>query len=246
MSNSIVGVKYIGAKESKSDNVAGTNAVWKSGEVLNFSSDIAKQLIAYTGVFEIADPDPNASTYIGKVKQDKTADVVPFVNINAMDANALAIYARLNFNQTIDIAAPIQDLRNQVQNFMVQDNLDQLDAEQKASKKQTQSISLDVDEAEYQAYLHGIVELKLVPVSEQLTANEPDISAQIKSEIEVESETHVEAIKSENVDDLELAELVAKMDKKSLLAFARQNKLKFSNTFTEDKLRTLILEGVKA
>jgi hypothetical protein len=102
----------------------------------------------------------------GKKSKGIIHEPTPFINLNEMDINTLAAFARVEFNQTIDPASDIADARLKVLGFMTNASLD-AEAERlqaiKDAKENTHYIGLEVSEEEYQAYIAGWSILKLVP-----------------------------------------------------------------------------------
>ena len=167
MKTNLVGIRYIGRKPQKTDNVADTGAVWQPGQVINFPMDVARKFLSHNNVWAMVDVDPNAETHMGgKKTKATTIEPVPFVNINEMDINTLAAFARVEFNQTIDVSSDIADARNKVLGFMTNAALDaEADRLQAIAdaKSNTHYIGLEVGEEEYQAFIAGWSVLKLVP-----------------------------------------------------------------------------------
>lgn len=172
MASKLVGVKYIGGKAKKVDNVASTGAEWVPGQVINFNIEIANKLLVHKTVWELCDVDPNGDTYIGNKKATgPVIDPVPFVNLHEMDINALAAFAKVEFNQAVDISLPIESARNLVHGFMSNRTADDLASLNKPAPKNT--IGIEVNDAEYEAYIAGELVLKLVPAS-YIGPNTPD------------------------------------------------------------------------
>jgi hypothetical protein len=167
----IVGIRYIGSKPTKTDNVAGTGAVWKPKEVINFSSSLAALLLVHAGVFALTDVNPKGATYMGNGKKvgGKQEEPVAFANISGMEAKELDAYARLNFNRGIDLKADIKESRKIVMGWMSNATLDEEADRLKAAAANKLSITLEVTDLEYEAYQAGTLALKLVPV----VVNEP-------------------------------------------------------------------------
>lgn len=51
----MISVKYIGNKDEKFDNVAGTNLVWGKGEVIDVEDQVARKLVRYTDTWVAVD-----------------------------------------------------------------------------------------------------------------------------------------------------------------------------------------------
>lgn len=170
MLNNIVGIQYIGTKPSKTDNVANTGAVWTPRQVHNFSSAIAEKLLKHPSVFALAEISAEGATYMNDAPKASAPQKEPiaFVNINNMDSKALAAYARLNFNRTLDDKEKPEVLRTLVSKLMSNATLDEiqeelLEQERKASTREVEFIGLEVSQEEYALYQTGDLVLKLVP-----------------------------------------------------------------------------------
>lgn len=270
MASQLVGVKYIGGKTKKVDNVANTGAEWVPGQVINFNIEIANKLLVHKSVWEIVDVDPNGDTYIGSKKAaGAVVDPVPFVNLHEMDINALAAFAKVEFNQAVDISLPIESARNLVHGFMSNRTMDDLATLNKPSDKH--SIGIEVNEAEYQAYIAGELVLKLVPAgytgqnvpeltNEPIPAQEPStenteppaveaLAATIESseptgETSGNQSAADETAKVDTISDLK-ADLDL-LDAKQLREMCKQSGIPYSNTMPAEKLREKILAAASA
>lgn len=249
MAENITGIRYIGNKPVKTDNVANTGATWQPQEVVNFSSSIAALLLVHVGVFEMADVNPNGATFMGGGKKVGGRDQEPiaFANINDMDVKQLDAYSRLNFNRGIDLTANIEVSRNIVISYMTSATLDE-EAErviEQSANNGNKMIALEVGEAEYEAYLHGILELRLVPVKKPKADFAP-IDVVLAEEravlIGVAGKTPEAPASAAPTEALPtLPELLASLNKKDLITLAKENKIGVSNTMTEEKLREKLL-----
>lgn len=267
MANSnIVGVKYIGGKTQKEDNVAGTGAVWVPGQIINFTQDVASKLIYHKDVWELTSANPNGETYLGSKKNPALAiEPMPFININEMDAGSLVAYARVEFNRVLDAGADIEALRKEVHGLMVNQTLDEIhDTKEKPA---FYSISLQVTEVERDAFLAGELILRLVPkldtgsaVPEQVNSqantaqDEPPASQDEVGETNTasnESESQTEEAPAEPTQeaaqDEPLEVTLSKLDKKALREMCKDFGIPVANTMTEEVLRDKLLAkaGVK-
>lgn len=271
MANSnIVGVKYIGGKPRKEDNVAGTGAVWVPGQVINFTQDVASKLVQFNTVWELVGANQNGETYLGSKKNPALAiEPVPFININEMDAASLVAYARVEFNKVLDAGTEIEALRTQVHGLMVNQTLDE--AETSNQKEQLYKISLQVTRSERDAFLAGDLILRLVPKFDQAPALPVILKAEMLDGIgltdlqpsnvivlesnddiatinkptteplnEQSTATEADNAQSDNQDE-PLEVTLAKLDKKALREMCKELGIPVSNTMSEEVLRNKLL-----
>lgn len=271
MANSnIVGVKYIGGKPRKEDNVAGTGAVWVPGQVINFTQDVASKLVQFNTVWELVGANPNGETYLGTKKNPALAiEPVPFININEMDAASLVAYARVEFNKVLDAGTEIEALRTQVHGLMVNQTLDE--AETANQKEQLYNISLQVTESERDAFLAGDLILRLVPKLDEGPAVPVIFKAEMlegigltdlqpSNVIVLESNNNIATITKPTTEPLNeqstttetanaqvenqdepLEVTLAKLDKKALREMCKELGIPVSNTMSEVVLRNKLL-----
>lgn len=244
----IVGVQYIGTKPHKTDNVLGTSAVWKPEEVINFDGESAKAFAQYSSVFKVVESDPKGLIYTlkGKGNASQDVDALPFTNLDDMDKTSLLTFARYHFNVTLDGDGDEESLRADIGQLMKINTLNDAQAvsEDNALVDGGGVISLQVNEEEYQAYLHGVYELKLVPIE----ADGDDLETEIETETETETESEAEAEAEQGESDeaeQTLPELLDSLDKKDLIELANENKLDIpaavKRTTNLKKIREFIL-----
>jgi hypothetical protein len=244
----LLGVRYIGTKPQKNDNVLDSGAIWKPNEVINFNEWAALKLIVHKQVWEIANVDHNARTIVvadKKAKQDvRKHEPAMFSDVNSMDKEQLHKFARLNLLRQMPSDLSVDELRTQVKSLVtmqsIDDQLNIFESNQSGKFK----LSIVVEEPEYEAYLHGILALKLVPVGgDESTLHDSD-----SSEVSQDGLTEDMTADTDNVDEIEsstiteepeeaeneeavptLSELLEKMDKESMIALASNMKVKLTN-----------------
>lgn len=164
----IVGVRYIGSKQRKEDNVLNTGVFWVPGQVINFDAASAATLAQHTGVWEITDVDHDAETkVVGTVKKaagdPRKYEPQTFANVNAMDKEQLHAFARTTLlRQLPDFET--DKLREEVKSLLTLNFLD--DQQGLAAAKNPEDkliISLHVSQEEFNAFESGELVLKLVP-----------------------------------------------------------------------------------
>lgn len=124
-------IEYIGKKDQKTDNVAGTETVWNgTGDVQEVSDPIAvEKMLAHPDVWALAQGEPrrepkkakpvgrvitNPPSRVAKKDQEEDEDAPPVVNFGRLNTNALAAYARKHFNVEVDRKQDIQVIRAEV------------------------------------------------------------------------------------------------------------------------------------
>lgn len=169
MSN-IVGVRYIGSKQLKVDNVLNTGVSWVPGQVINFDAVSAATLAQHVGVWAITDVDHNAETKVVSTVKKSASDPrkfepQTFANVNAMDKEQLHAFARTSLmRQLPDLET--DNLREEVKSLLTLNFLDDQQGLSDAKKpKESLIISLHVSQEEFKAFESGSVVLKLVPKS---------------------------------------------------------------------------------
>lgn len=267
MSNKLVGIRFIANKDLMEDTVTNSGAVWTQGQVLNFSANLAIQLLNHPDVFELADLDPDADTFLGKVTKGGSIEPVSFININAMDEKALAAYSRMEFNKNVNLenGRTLEEIRSEVFSYMTNANLDLEAIDKTRLLASGMILEKEVTVEEYKAVLEGVLVLKLVPAvaistNPSFTGGNADdlldrqgavidlIDTNTAAEVltsDTEAETAAEkpAIAEES---LTLPELVAKLDKEELRAFAKQESVPYANSMNEDQLRAKLIRDLTA
>jgi len=247
----IVGIRFIANKDLMEDTVANSGATWVKDQVNNFSENLAILLLAHPDVFELAEVDADADTYIGKRTTAGSIVPVSFVNLNAMDAPQLAAYARLEFNRNVNLedGRTVDQIRSEVNGYMTNNNLDR-----EASEKVLSSglmLEKEVTAEEYQAVLDGVLVLKLVAIKPQAQHNAGNNSlppdATVLDDVlkpAVEVETVAETATNEAnyaIEALTLQDLLLSLDKSGLIAFAKQENVTYANSMNVEQLRAKLM-----
>lgn len=251
----ITGVRYVGKKDRQEDTVCKTGAVWKPGQVHNFSEDIAKRLLVHTDSFERADISMSGGTFMsrgGDAGRAKNHDVAAFVNLTGMGTAQLAHFARLNFGRQITTDGKDEDqIRRDVHTLMINANLDDeaLRREDEATNDGRISVPYMATAEEYAALNDGTVKLALVPAEIMLADAEPTSGEAEGSD----GDTGDASKKPDGDGDAgeagqppTLTELLQTLEKPQLMDFARQEGISFSNNIPADKLREKIFAELSA
>ncbi len=168
MSN-IVGVRYIGSKKLKVDNVLNSGASWFPGQVINFDAASASRLAVHNDVWELTDVNYDAETVV----LDKTKKVggdprknepAVYADVNSMGKEQLLTFARTNLLRQLPADLEENKLREEVKNLLTMSFLDDQIGLSNANKQdEGLIISLTVSLEEFNAYQAGDLVLKLVP-----------------------------------------------------------------------------------
>lgn len=256
----ILGVKYIGLKDSQEDTVCGSGAFWKPDQVLNFDEDAANKLLVHSDSFVLAELSPSANIY-GLKKQNAVNEIVEplgYYNMNAMDLAELSLFAKRHLNMVVDQGRSIEESK-----AMIQAKLS-LDARYDPQGETVSDyvISKTVTKQEFEAYQAGELVLQLVTAEVDEATLEKDLATlratfneiDVKTAESVEPTVSTHAIESvldaekvEQKEDLPtLPELLASLStKKELQDFAKENKVSYANSMTEAQLRAKLLREVK-
>ncbi len=243
--HTITGVRYVGKKDRQEDTVCKTGAVWKPGQVHNFSEDIAKRLLVHTDSFERADISMSGGTFMsrgGDAGRAKNHDVAAFVNLTGMGTAQLAHFARLNFGRQITTDGKDEDqIRRDVHTLMINANLDEdaLRRENEAQNDGRVSVPYMATREEYEALQAGTVRLAIVPAEVDYTSAQEAGAEDDKKDPEAGNQGADQSAATDKPAPT-LDELLASLEKPDLIAFAKQENVPISNTMTAEKLREKI------
>lgn len=120
-------VKYTGRRAQFADRLYGTNLAWEPGQVRTLPPHLADKFLRHPDVFELI------KGHAAKRGEDDSAEILEFaeqekreeesaqaaiqamyLEVRAMDKEALATFAQRNYGQLIDRRRGIEDLRQQV------------------------------------------------------------------------------------------------------------------------------------
>jgi hypothetical protein len=121
-------IQYVGLKPVKTDNVAGTTAVWNGhGAVCRVNDAAAEKMLRHPDVWALAvDTDAPALELAEDTappvldhEEEEKDRVVHQVNLQKMGKGELVHYAAQHFNITIAPETTIQEMRKQVRDLRV-------------------------------------------------------------------------------------------------------------------------------
>lgn len=158
----IIGIRYIGKKESSEDTVTDTAAIWVYGQVHNFAGVLAKQLLIHTDSFEEAPLSIDGETYMsGKIGGQIHSEPVVYTNLGAMSADQMAHYVHREFSRRLDVEGKTEDqLRSEVQRLMTMATMDEIGERGKVSEF---NISIPATKEESEAITNGTLKVRFVP-----------------------------------------------------------------------------------
>lgn len=130
-------IEYVGLKEQKTDNVAGTETVWNgTGDVQEVDDAVAAKLIAHPNIWRLAkgerakitpatakkdvDPQVAKAEKLAKLKKDEAEETelarnARRVDINALPKDKLIAHAKRTFGLDLDASKDVKLLRAAVQ-----------------------------------------------------------------------------------------------------------------------------------
>lgn len=232
----IVGIRYIGKKDSQEDTVCKTGAVWLPGQVHNFGEQIAKALLVHTDSFEEAPISMDGGTFLSRGNAKKEQGFAAFVNLTAMGIDQMVHMARLEFNRVVDPADKSEaDVRREVHALMTNHSLDmEAERRQEVQGDGKVAVSYMASPEEYAALMAGTVVLAIVPA---------EVAGMNIVSIKPAESTATPTVNGGG-SEKPLPELLAGLDKPELMDFARQEGITFSNNFTAEKLRVRIFDAL--
>lgn len=260
MNNEIVGIRYVGKKPRQEDTVCKTGAVWLPGQVHNFSAVMAKALLVHTDSFAKAPISMDGGTYLTQGKgraMNKNHDVAAFVNLNGMGIDQLVLFARRELDRVVQTEGKDEAaIRREVHFLMTNHSLDQ-EAERRQAEQVEDgriAVTYQATAEEYAALKEGTVRLAIVPAEIQMAA--PDDAASqtaVAGGDSTENASTGAATANEANGNAQsepqavpLDTLLASLEKKELMEFAKQEGVSFSNNITAEKLRERLFEELTA
>jgi len=120
-------VRYTGRRVQFADRLYGTNLVWEPNQVRTLPPHVADKFLRHPDVFELAKVpvtkrgnDDSAEILEISQKEDvqreqaQQAIQAMYLEVRAMDKEALASFAQRNYGQLIDRRHSVEDLRQEV------------------------------------------------------------------------------------------------------------------------------------
>lgn len=259
MSNEIVGIRYVGKKPRQEDTVCKTGAVWLPGQVHNFSAVMAKALLVHTDSFVGAPISMDGGTYLTQGKgraMNKSHDVAAFVNLNGMSIDQLVLFARRELDRVVQTEGKDEAaIRREVHFLMTNHSLDQ-EAERKQAEQVEDgriAVIYQATAEECAALKEGTVRLAIVPAEIQMAARD-DAAPQTaiagggteNASADAATANEANGNAQSEPQAVPLDTLLASLEKKELMEFAKQEGVSFSNNITAEKLRERLFEELTA
>lgn len=127
--STLIGIKYVGLKNRpQPDTVAGTKLVWFDTEQVHFvAEDVAYRLLKHPDVWARTDdvaPAVDSLADLGIVPEaDETpkqpeVELPPLVPLDTMDREALIVYAKSHFGQTLPVNMKVENMRAKIHALM--------------------------------------------------------------------------------------------------------------------------------
>lgn len=127
--STLIGIKYVGIKNRpQPDTVAGTKLVWFDSEVVHFcTEDVAYKLLKHPDVWARAEgeaPAADSLADLGIVPAETEApkqpevELPPLVPLDTMDREALIVYAKSHFGQTLQPNMKVENMRTKIHALM--------------------------------------------------------------------------------------------------------------------------------
>ena len=120
-----IGIKYVGKKtRPQPDTVAGTSLVWVDTEQVHYVPQaVASKLLKHPDVWAAAGSKEVADSLADlgiapPPKKDFEQEPIPLVPLDTMDRQALIVFAKTQFGQTLHINMNEKNMRAKIQNWM--------------------------------------------------------------------------------------------------------------------------------
>ena len=114
----MIGIKYIGKRATHTDNIYGTNLVWEPDQVHNVENGIAAKMLVHADVYQDAktvkgEKEARAPEKKEEIEEDPMKDV-PLPSLDAMDKNALQLFAQQHFGEQLDGRMTVDTMRDRI------------------------------------------------------------------------------------------------------------------------------------
>lgn len=119
-----IGIRYVGAKPHKTDTTAGTGLEWIDAEQVHYVAQaVATQLLKHPDVWAAAGSKEVADSLADlgiapPPKQDFEPEPIPLVPLDTMDRQALMVFAKTQFGQTLHVNMNATNMRAKIQSWM--------------------------------------------------------------------------------------------------------------------------------
>lgn len=108
----MVGIKYIGTRETHTDNLYGTNLVWKPGQVHNVDDSVAARLLHHADVYAEAKPVKGEAAAVMPMEPEKLPTPLP--NLEGMNKTELRTFAQQHYGENLHHAMSEANMRDAI------------------------------------------------------------------------------------------------------------------------------------
>lgn len=227
----IVGVRYIGSTEGYQENKTGLKTIWLPGEIKNMTRQTAAPLLKHPDAFVEAPIDPEREVLSGATaKVQKDREPFTYVNLDGMDIDSLALYARREFDRQLNVdGRDLSDVRGEVHRLMIGRNLDEI-----AQERMTDD---GADAVPYLLWLHPDVAMGLANGSMRVSV----LPSAVESTVEPEIPTQADQ------DGMPtLSELLEGMTKVQMLDMAKEYEVKsITPRMAKDEIKAALFDALK-
>ena len=112
------GIKYIGSRNTHTDNLHGTGLVWTPDQVHNVEDGAAAKMLVHTDVYEEAKTVKGEKAAEAAKPKKTEEEQIPLPNLDTMDKDALNIYALQNFGEQLDGRMSEASMRQRLQSMV--------------------------------------------------------------------------------------------------------------------------------
>jgi len=113
----MIGIKFIGDRESHIDNLYGTNLTFKPGQVHNVEDAIAKRMLVHTDAYAEAKPVKGAPVAEAE-KPAAKEEAEPLPHLGGMGKPELMAFAQQHYGEKLHHAMSEDNMRAKVLGFI--------------------------------------------------------------------------------------------------------------------------------
>ena len=114
----MAGIKYIGNRESHTDNIYGTNLTWKPAQIHNVSEEIAVQMLKHTDVYVETVGIRGEKPATAKLEVPPEKPFIPLPNLPTMNKNELSNFAQMHYGEKLESSMKLEEMRQKVQSLL--------------------------------------------------------------------------------------------------------------------------------
>lgn len=95
----MIGIKYVGTRETHHDNLYGTNLSWTPGQIHNVGDDVAKRLLVHSDTYDECAPEKGEAAAVIATTEDAIKEIKPLPNLETMSKPELIAYAQQHYGE---------------------------------------------------------------------------------------------------------------------------------------------------